>query len=394
MGDARASRRVTISLGVTQTIGFAGSFYLPAILAAPMADDLRLSPAAVFAGVSGALLLHAFLSARIGRWVDKVGGRVPLAVASCVLGAGLVILAASASALQMYLAWAILGLGMALGLYDVAFAALVGWYRQAARPAITGVTLIAGFASTIGWPLTAWLEAEFGWRAACLAWAALHVGVALPLHLGLPRRPGLDAPADAPATPERHEPSAAGQTLPMILLAIAFTAFGVIASAISAHLPPLLTGLGVAATAAVAAGALIGPAQVAARLGEHVLMRNVHPLTSARVAALLFPAGAVAALVFGSGMAPLLAILYGCGNGLYTIARGTLPLTLFGADGYGARLGLISMPSRFVGAVTPWLIAGLATASPRNALELLMAVGLVGFAALIALRAQRHNAAA
>lgn len=378
-------RRAAVSLGVTQTIAYAGSFYLPAILARPMAADLGVSTSFVFGAFSAALVLNALLGQVVGRAVDRRGGRTLLVVSNLVFAAGLAGLALAPSPAWLAAAWLVMGLGMALGLYDVAFAGLVGWFGTAARNPITGVTLIAGFASTVGWPLTAWLEADFGWRWACGAWAAANLLLALPLHLTLPRGGGPAHPHTAPAAGAAAGPGR-GVIVQMGLMALAFAAMSTVASAVSADLPPMLVALGAAPVAALAAAALVGPSQVAARLAEFAVMRRAHPLISARLAVSLFPIGAILLLLAGPAVTPLFVILYGCGNGLFSIARGSLPLAVFGAAGYGARLGLISMPSRFLSAGAPFGFALIMERSPRDAMLALVALSGVGLACLLALR--------
>src|SRR5271169_2824666 len=146
---------VVVALGTTQTIAWASSYYMPAILGAPIAGALHL-PTSVFFGLfSGALLLSAVVGPSVGRLIDRHGGRVLLATSNLVIGAGLVILAAAHGIAGLVIAWAVLGVGIGMGLYDPAFAALTWLYGREARSAITGITLIAGFASTIGWPASA-----------------------------------------------------------------------------------------------------------------------------------------------------------------------------------------------------------------------------------------------
>lgn len=381
-------RRAAVSLGVTQTIAYAGSFYLPAILARPMAADLGVSTSFVFGAFSAALLLNACLGQVVGRAVDRRGGRTLLVVSNLVFVAGLAGLALAPTAAWLAAAWLVMGLGMALGLYDVAFAGLVGWFGTAARNPITGVTLIAGFASTVGWPITAGIEAEFGWRAACGAWAAANLLLALPLHLTLPKGGGPAHPQATTSSADAAGPDRA-VALQMALMALAFGAMATVSGAVAADLPPMLLALGAAPAAALAAAALVGPSQVAARLAEFAVMRRAHPLLSARLAVALFPIGAAALLWLGPQVTPLFVILYGCGNGLFTIARGSLPLAVFGAGGYGARLGLISMPSRFLSAGAPFGFALLMERSPRDAVLALVGLSVVGLACLLALRRPR-----
>jgi MFS family permease len=176
---------------------------MPAILGAPIAGALHL-PTSVFFGLfSGALLLSAVVGPPVGRLIDRQGGRILLAASNLVIAAGLVILAAAHGIIGLVIAWAVLGVGIGMGLYDPAFAALTWLYGREARSAITGITLIAGFASTIGWPLSAVLLHEFGWRAACLIWAGLNILLAAPLNwLSLPRHGGPAAlPQAATASP-------------------------------------------------------------------------------------------------------------------------------------------------------------------------------------------------
>ena len=174
-------------LGVTQTLAWASSYYLPAILAVPMARDLGVSTPTVFAAFSAALVLSALIGPYAGRSIDLRGGRPVLMATNLVFAIGLVVLAYADGVAGLFVGWLFLGIGMGSGLYEAAFSALVRIYGHEARGPITGVTLIAGFASTVGWPLSTWLEVSFGWRGACLAWAVLHVAIALPLNWSLPR---------------------------------------------------------------------------------------------------------------------------------------------------------------------------------------------------------------
>ena len=187
---------VILLLGTTQTLGWASSFYLPAILGDRIAEDLGMSSTWFFAAFSAALVVSALVGPRAGRTVDAIGGREVLAVSNVILAAGLTVLAFAHSQTMLWMAWLILGLGMGIGLYDTAFAALGRIYGLEARSAITGITLLAGFASTVGWPLTAWGASELGWRETCLAWAAAHIVLGLPLNLLLPTSSSVAASAE------------------------------------------------------------------------------------------------------------------------------------------------------------------------------------------------------
>jgi MFS family permease len=367
---------VVAALGTSQTLAWASSYYLPAILADDMARAAGAPRAWVFGAFSGALLLTAFLGPWVGRLIDRRGGRGVLVASNVVLALGLVALGASNGIAAQCAAWAVLGLGMALGLYDAAFATLAGIYGRDARGPITGITLIAGFASTIGWPLSTLFAAQFGWREACFIWAAMHIVIGLPLNLLL-------VPSSAGAAPQGEQAAASWEPRrEMYLLAYVFAAAWFVTGAMAAHLPALFERLGATTVQAVAAAALVGPAQVAARVAEFVIMRRIHPLVSARIAASLHPIGAVVMGILGSPAAVAFALLHGAGNGLLTIARGTVPLALFGPVNYGARTGLLGAPARAAQAASP-LLFGLLLDS-MGAWVLAVSAGLC-LSALVAL---------
>jgi MFS family permease len=379
--------RTVAALGSAQTLAWASSYYLPALLAAPMARELGVSVPTVFAAFSAALIVSAFIGPLAGRSIDRWGGRPVLAVTSLVFAAALAALSAVQGVLGLFAAWLLLGVGMGSGLYEAAFAALVRLYGRASRDSITGITLIAGFASTVGWPLTAWLEVQLGWRGACLVWAALHLLVGLPLNLWLPKAPAAlshhDVDVASGASHEAVEP-AQGRRI-AVLLAFVFAATWFVSTAMAAHLPRLLQLEGATLAAAVAAAALVGPAQVGARLLEYGLLRRLHPLLSARLATLMHPLGAAVLAVAGAPAAAAFTVLHGAGNGILTIAKGTLPLVLFGPLGYGARQGLLMVPARVAQAFAPWLFGLCLDRWGSSALWLSAALGAASFAALMAL---------
>lgn len=385
-------RSLTItSLGIAQTLAWASSYYLPAMLATSMARDLGISAPTVFLGFSLALVVSALLGPLAGQLIDRYGGRPVLATNSFIFAAGLAGLALAQGPVGMMIAWAVLGVAMAAGLYEAAFAALVHLYGKDARGAITGITLFAGFASTVGWPLSAWLELEWGWRAACFAWAGLHLVVALPLNLLLPGSPGAHvAQAALAADPATDTvPAAAGAqntTRTAVLLAFVFAVTWFISTAMAAHLPRLLQIQGVPLATALVFAGLVGPAQVAGRLLEYGLLRNIHPLISARVAGAMHTLGAMAFLAIGVPGGAVFTVLHGAGNGVLTIAKGTLPLVLFGVKDYGARQGLLMVPARFAQALSPWLFGLALDRFGGGALWFSAALGALALAALMALR--------
>lgn len=379
---------VVVALGITQTLAWASSYYLPAMLAAPMAKDLGIETPTVFAAFSFALVISAFLGPYAGRAIDRWGGRPVLMATNLVFAGSFMLLGTAHGLVGLLVAWAILGVGMGSGLYEAAFGGLVRLYGRDSRGAITGITLFAGFASTVGWPLSAFLEARYGWRGACFGWAALHVFLGLPLNWLLPKAGPL-----ATATSKRPEPAlpvsnASSPLKASILLSVVFAITWFISTAMAAHLPRLLMAGGATLAAAVALGALVGPAQVGARILEFGLLRKVHPLLSARLATLMHPAGAALLAMAGTPVAAAFVIFHGAGNGILTIAKGTLPLVLFGPQGYGARQGLLMVPARIAQALAPWLFGLCLDRWGAGALWLSGALGLIAFGALMSLQAE------
>ncbi|HEX2363680.1 MAG TPA: MFS transporter [Bradyrhizobium sp.] len=369
---------VIAALGTAQTLAWGSSYYLPAILADPIARDLGISSNWFFAAFSASLVISGLLGPRVGRQIDRVGGRQVLCISNLVLAGGLALLGASTSVWTMSAAWLLLGIGMGLGLYDAAFGTLGRIYGNDARSAITGITLIAGFASTVGWPLSSLGLETIGWRETCYAWALAHMVIGLPLNLSLPRAETVDITEGPVVKP--HIPI----DRTMVLLSFAFAAAWTVTSAMAAHLPRIVEVFGATPAQAVFAGMMIGPAQVGARIMEASLLNRFHPIVSTRLACITHPIGACVIGIFGGGAAAAFALLHGAGNGILTIARGTLPLAIFGPENYAYRLGLIGAPSRICQALAP-LAFGLLI-EPIGRLVVVVSAGL-SLAALVALMA-------
>ncbi len=391
-----ASQPWTVArLGTAQTLAWASSYYLPAMLAAPMAHDLGVATPTVFAAFSVALIVSALLGPFAGRAIDRHGGRPVLVGTNLLFAVALVGMALAQGPVGLFAAWVLMGVAMGSGLYEAAFATLVRLYGQSARGAITGITLIAGFASTVGWPLSAWMETQWGWRGACAGWAALHLLVGVPLNGWLPRAdtakkpppPSADEPVAATSAPAAPAQSAAAHPLlTTVLLSFVFAVTWFTSTAMAAHLPRLLQASGTSLQAAVALAALVGPAQVAARLLEFGLLRRLHPLLSAQLAAAAHPVGAGLLMVLGGSAAAVFTLLHGAGNGILTIAKGTLPLVLFGPAGYGARQGLMMVPARVAQAFAPVLFGMALDHAGAAALWLTTLLGLAALGALWLLR--------
>ena len=386
------------ALGTTQTLAWASSYYLPALLAAPLAAELGMAVTHVFGAFTLALVISALVGPRAGRALDQHGGRTVLRVTNLLFAIGLAVLGFAQAEWQLWAAWCVIGVAMGSGLYDAAFATLVRLYPVSARNAITGITLIAGFASTVGWPLTQWGLDSLGWRGTCLGWAALHIALGLPLHSLLPRGRVEEAPpvrtavvADAGQDAQPLTRTTAGNGVAFVLAAV-FAIAWFTSTAMAAHLPLLLQAQGLSAQAALGVAMLVGPAQVAGRLLEFGFLRRAHPLLSSRFATAGHPLGVLLLALGGPLGGWLFAVMHGMGNGILTIAKGTLPLEVFGAAGYGERQGWLMAPARVAQAFAPVLF-GLAMAHwGGHALWLTAGLGLLALALLQGLA--RHMARA
>lgn len=380
------------ALGTAQTLAWASSYYLPAMLAAPMAKDLGVSTPTVFAAFSVALIVSALLGPKAGAAIDRLGGRPVLMGTSLVFAAGLASLGLAQGPVSLFVAWVVLGIGMGSGLYEAAFAALVRLYGKDSRTTITGITLIAGFASTVGWPLSTFLEAQLGWRGACFVWAGLHLVLGLPLNAILPKAPPTAelTVAETPNQALQEQPTSSLRAT--LALSFVFAATWFISTAMAAHLPRLLQAAGVSLAGAVLVGALIGPSQVGARLLEFGFLRKVHRLLSARLAAALHPLGVAVFALLGAPAAAVFGILHGAGNGILTIAKGTLPLVIFGPQGYGHRQGLLMVPARIAQALAPWLFGVALDRWGSGALALSSTIGILALLALFSLQTPSADA--
>jgi MFS family permease len=366
---------VTLILGLGQIVAFASSYYLMGALGDPVAHDLDLAPIVLFALTSASLAVSPILSTAAGRWIDRRGGKVVLVASNLVFALALLLLVWARDVIGLGLGMAVLGLGMTIGMYGTPFAILVSLYGEEARRPITGVAVLGGLGSAVGWPVTAWLAETWGWRGACLAWAAAHLLICLPLTALITPRVGPPAShaADQPVEPVVWDRR-------MVQLATIFACAWFISSAMASHLPRLLGAFGLTPGRAAAAAGLVGFAAVGVRLAEFTFLRRVPILISTRLATLLHPLGAACLAGLGAKAAPLMALGQGGGNGMITVAKGVLPLTLFGPANYGYRSALLSRPALVLQVAGPALYGVALAESPTLALALSSGLCLVMFA--------------
>lgn len=375
-------------LGVTQILTWGAMFYPPVLIVPRIAADRGWSISFAMGGFSLALLVAGIAARYIGASIDRFGGHITMTAGSLVGGAGLLSIVYASNPAAYYAGWMVVGLAMAANLYDAAFASLGRIFGIGARRAITALTLIGGFASTVSWPVTLQLIERTGWQGCYLIYAAVLGLVAAPLHAFLlPREHAKPLPIAQPGSPPpvRFLPA---QGAMFLLVAAGFAAYAFVPSGLSAHLLAIFQRSGISASTVVWIGALFGPSQVAARLVEFAFGRNLHPVWIAR-GALTALLCAFAMLVF-TGISPLsaaaFAILFGGANGLMTIARGALPLSLFGPSGYGKVMGRLAAPFLLMQAAAPWAMAivierasdaaALATAACFAGLALVCAVAI------------------
>lgn len=355
--------RAVLALGITQITAWGTSYYALGVLAEPIARDLGWSRGFVFLGFTVGVLVMAFVSPMVGRLIDARGARTVMSAGSLLIAAALAAISFVHEQWLWLVCWAFLGLGMRCSLYDAAFAALVQVVPSRGRQAISYLTLLGAFASSVFWVVGHYLEASLGWRETLLVFAALNLAVCLPLHvIGLDRREPPAAPAHGPgASTGPAAPVIEGRAryFGMALFALVMSLNGFVFGVVSVQLVPMLEGAGLAAATAVWIASLKGVAQFAGRVVEIAFGRNLSALAIGRISMAAVPASFVLFALAQGSFAGLLAftLLMGGAQGVLTIVRGAVPLALFGAKGYGAVTGLIATPVLFVSAGAPAIFA-------------------------------------
>ena len=346
-------------LGVTQIISWGTIFYTPVLIVPLIAQERGWSIAFAMGGFSVGLLTAGLVSPYVGRAIDRFGGHVVMVFGSLIGAFGLVLIVKAANPIAYLAVWMVLGVAMAANLYDAAFASLGRIFGMTARRAITALTLIGGFASTVSWPVTHVLLDSLGWHGTYLAYAAALAFVSAPLHaLALPRHRH-EAETVAPGAASAPSKLLPPYGLPFLFVAAAFAAYAFVPSGLSAHLLAIFGRSGIDAGTVVWIGALFGPAQVGARLIEFAFGRDLHPLLIARFALTVLLAAFAMLAFFGISTvsAAAFALMFGGANGLITITRGAVPLTLFGASGYGRLMGRLAGPFLLMQSAAPLVMA-------------------------------------
>lgn len=355
----RGPATIIAALGLTQWIAWGSTYYLVTVLAAPIAADTGWSLTSVIAGLSLGLLIAGLVSPAVGKAIERHGGRPVLAAGALTLAAGLITLGLARNQAAYFIAWAVLGVGMGASLYDAAFAALGKLYGLRARTMIGNLTLIGGLAMTMTWPLSATLAQAIGWRGTCFVYAGLHLAIGLPLLLlllptRLPDTAGAlsaASPGDTPQVSHAHP----RRGFLVWLVGTNLTLQIGMGSVLAVHLLGLLQGLHLGLVTAVELGSLMGACQVGGRVLEVATQGRVHPVWEGVAASFLVLLGFVLLLTGSPAIITVALIVYGVGNGVRTIVKGTLPLVLFGAEGYAALIGRLGLPTLIAQAIGPAL---------------------------------------
>jgi len=379
-------------LGLTQNIGYGTLYYSFSILAPSMARDFSVSNEWIFGALSVALLAGGFLAPWLGKWIDRYGAGRMMTIGSILAAISLILCSFSPNALAFAGALTTIEIAANLVQYGAAFALLVQLAPNVAQRSITYLTLIAGFASTIFWPITTTLQHWLTWQQTYLLFACLHLFLCVPVHLLLARSIAKSGrkrstigtvttafSGDLPAHQRRKG---------FVLILVAFSTQALVAAAILVHMVPMLGALGLAGSAAFI-GAIFGPSQVASRLINMLGGKNLAPISLAVISASLMGL-ALIVLLFGAPSiiaTMMFACLFGFGNGLFSIVSGTLPLSLFGSDGYGAMQGKIMSARLIISATAPFAMAfGIANFGASWSLTILAVSAALGVSTLTGLK--------
>lgn len=383
-------------LGLAQICAWGSLYYTLGILSPAIAQETGTSEGLIFGAFSAGLLIAGLIAPRVGKLIDRQGARPVLACGSVCAAIALAMLASAQGPWTIVAAWLVGGFAFAATLYDAAFAALNQLTREHYRRAVTGLTLFGGFASTVFWPLTHALQNALGWRETLWLYAAMHLFLTAPLHWFTLPRVRTDAsggnPPDAAGTPA--PPAEPAPHPAFFWLATSFALGSAVVAVVGVHMVGLLTGTGLAREAAVLAAMAMGPAQVVGRVVEITLLKH---LSASRIGlmalgAMLLSLVLLVILPAWLWVAWLFVVLYGLGNGVLTIVRGSAPAELMGHARLGYTLGRLSRPATIAKALAPglfaWLIGGGVSQDTA-----LLGVALLAAGALISLHLAAKTAA-
>ena len=353
---------VTIAvLAVTQLIGWGTTFDMLGVMGRIIAPDLKLANEVIFLGISVMMLVSAFAGPATGRLLNRFGARNVLAAGSVVFFLGLLALSAAQGLIGYILAWAVIGLGGALGLSPPAYTAIVEREGLRAGRVIAMLMLFTGLSSAIFWPLLDAVQAHIGWRMTFVATAFTHLCICLPLHLFALPRPGAAATADAghdiaPIALSDRQRLAAFLLIAASTMLATFVTYGLTPSLLH-----ILSLSGASPSFALELGSLRGVMGISARFLDMLLGRRSSPLIGTTAGVLMLVVSFVM-LAFAGAAPPLLVgfvVLYGFGTGVITVARALLPLLVFSRREFGMQSARLSLPQNLASAAAPVVFTGI-----------------------------------
>ena len=377
---------ITVRLGINQIIGWGSSFYLPAILAVPISTSLGIQTQDFFWAFTFSLLLSGLLGPQVGKAIDRLGGRAVLPFGSLAFALGLTLLSVSSNQMMLVMAWLLIGVGGSMGNYDSAFATAVSFFGAKSNRVIAGITVFAGFSSTISWPLTSFLEQTIGWQQAVFFWALLHLVVGLPLNMSIPKIAKKEVP-DTTGPIRKIIKNKFRFDVLIVIFAVMFALEGFIVSSVNTTLPFLLSELGASTGVALISATILGPSQVLARILILIPGKIMTPMRVAALSIAAHPVGVLLLWLFGVNALVPFVILHGIGVGLNPFIRGSLALLFFGADRFGQRQGYMMMLSKIVSALSPTILTILVLSNAQLAIGATFTMGVCAMGLLVWLSA-------
>ncbi|WP_286927616.1 MFS transporter [Flavobacterium sp. UBA4197] len=340
-------------LGVAQILLWGGSFFILAILAAPIMEETGWSHQFVYGSLSLALLVSGLLSPGIGRIINQNSTNTVLLYSGIVMGVGLIVIGLSEHVILFLFGWIVVGIAMGMGLYDALFATLGKKKGKEAGKSILQITLISGFAPTVSWPLVSLLLSRFGWRNTCFIYAVLLIIAIYPIHRFVFKADAVTGKTISPPDLTGGKTNAIFRSGAFYLLLANFTIGAVLMTGISIHLIAILRDNNISMVKAISLAALLGPSQVGVWILDLILSEKA-PIKTAVMSAIAILLGLLL-FFLGQEVAFLGVIFFGMGNGMRSILRGTLPLWLYGQDNYAVIMGKLARLPLIAQAITPFI---------------------------------------
>jgi MFS family permease len=386
-------------LVVTRIIGWGSTFYALSVLAREIQRDLGLDVTVVFGGITVLLVTGAALAPAVGRHLDREGTRAAMCIGAVICALGLVLLGAAQGPVSYLASWVVIGIGHAFSLANVGSITVAHLMGPRTRRVIGLMMLATGLSSAVFWPLAAVLVEAYGWRATWFVFGAMQIVIVLPIYAAIPRRrfPATAATATTPPVADTDEGRVppAQRRAAFWLVAIVFSASGLVSWGLPLHLIDLLRHAGIGEAEAVGIATLSGPATLLARLVDATIGERLPVERTALAGLVLGPLSCfLLVLAPGSPMAAAgFVICFSAAMGVISVARATLPLALFGRGGLGAMLGRLTVPQNLAFAAAPLLFAVMIEHLGQNA-TLIASAAIQVFALLAMLALVRRLARA